>query len=180
VSDGFHIMLDGVVDYATASEAMTKALRGKALAEHGQVIVVDSVTVSPASGGRLALTVAFSGDAKGSLRLAGVPLFEARRRRVVVPDLDYDIETNNQLIKTYSWLRSDALRAYFRRKAELPEAPVLDRARTLLLRGLNRTIGPMTLSATVDSVAVRAIYVTRSALVARAVATGRAGVAVNE
>jgi superfamily II DNA/RNA helicase len=50
-----------------------------------------------------------------------------------------------------------------------------------LCRGLNRQVGSaLTLSATVDSVSVQDLYVTREALIARAKASGRAGVAVKQ
>jgi hypothetical protein len=125
--------------------------------------------------------VRFSGDARGTLRFVGLPRYDARVGEVTMPDLDYDLKTNSQLINTYAWLRSDMLRARFRDKAHVPETPVLDRARSLLVAGLNRRIGSaMTLSATVDSVAVRGLYVTPTALIARAEAKGRAVVRVQQ
>jgi hypothetical protein len=49
----------------------------------------------------------------------------------------------------------------------------------LLLKGLNRKIGDaVTLSATVDSVAVRGLFVTRDGLIVRAEASGHAAMAV--
>ena len=59
--------------------------------------------------------------------------------------------------------------------------PALDRGRALLVEGLNRKIGDaLTLSATVDSVAERGLFVTRDGLIVRAEATGRAGVSVRQ
>jgi hypothetical protein len=181
VSNGFRIALEGIIDYATASRAMTTALRGKIVAEGGRSVVVESVTVSPAMDNRLALAVHFSGDARGTLRFLGVPRYDPQVGEVTMPDLDYDLTTNNQLINTYAWLRSDVLRARFRERAHVPQTPVIDRARSLLLLGLNRKLGAgMTVSATVDSVTVRGLYVTRSALVAHAEARGRAAVSVRQ
>jgi hypothetical protein len=98
-----------------------------------------------------------------------------------VPDLDYDLETDSQLINTYTWLKSDVLRATFRDKAHVPVTDALDTGKKLLLNGLNRKIGDaLTLSATVDSVAVRGLYVTRSGIIVRAEALGQAGVAVKQ
>jgi hypothetical protein len=96
-----------------------------------------------------------------------------------VPDLDHDIAVDDPMLRTYSWLRSDALRKTFRERAHIPVGPVLARGRALLLEGLNRKIGDaMTISARVDSVAVRGLYVTLDGLVVRAEATGHARVAV--
>jgi hypothetical protein len=181
VADGFHILVDGIVDYPTASRAMTSGLRGRVLAQRGRSVTVESLTVVPASRGRVVLAVAFSGDATGSLRFIGVPRFDPVQREVTVPDLDYDLQTDNPLLSTYSWLKSNDLRAFFRKRARVPESIVLDQAKSLLLRGLNRQVGSaMTLSATVDSVAVRGLYVTSAALIARAQASGHAAVAVRQ
>jgi hypothetical protein len=69
------------------------------------------------------------------------------------------------------------LRESFRTKARVPIDPALERGRALLTEGLNRKIGDvLTLSATVDSVALRGLYITRAGLVVRAEARGHAGV----
>lgn len=181
VSDGFHILMEGIVDYATASRALSQALRGKSVTEQGHTVTIDSLIVSPAPGERLALTVAFHGDAQGSLRLLGVPRFDATQQAIVMPDLDYDLQTDSPLLNVYSWLLSTGLRSLFREKAVVPDAPALERGRQLLLQGLNRKIGDaMTLSAVIDSVAARKLYVTARGLVVRAEARGHATVAVSE
>jgi hypothetical protein len=178
---GFRVSLDGVVDYAAASNAVTLALDHKQITEAGHSVTVGTVTVTPASKGRLSVAVAFTGDATGTLRLAGTPRFDRARREITVPDLDYDLETDSQLINTYSWLRSDALRDTFREKAHVPVDPALQKGRQLLLDGLNRKIGDaLTMSATVDSVEVRGLFVTRAGVVVRAQATGQAKVAVRQ
>ena len=179
--NGFHINLDGIIDYGSASLAVGRALTGKRVTQAGRTVVLESLRVTPASKGRLAVTVTFQGDAKGTLRFLGTPVYHPRRREIAVPDLDYDLETDDQLINTYTWLKSDELRATFRDRAHVPVTEALETGKKLLLNGLNRKIGDaMTLSATVDSVAVRGLYVTRAGIVVRAEALGQAGVAVKQ
>ena len=98
-----------------------------------------------------------------------------------MPDLDFDLETNSGLLRTYSWLKSVTLRSELRRKAQVPIAPAIAQGKALLLDGLNRRVGDsVTLSATVDSVAVQGLFVTREGLTVRAAARGRAGVAIRQ
>jgi hypothetical protein len=178
---GFRIVLDGEVDYATASQAITQEVGGKTVTTAGRSATVQSVTAAPAGGGRLALTVAFTGDASGTLRFVGTPHYDAGLGQIRVPDLDYDLETDSHLVNAIAWIRSDALRTLFRENARVPVAPVLERGRALLTEGLNRRIGrSVTLSATVDSVSVDGLYVTRAGLVVRAGASGNAHVEVRE
>ena len=67
---------------------------------------------------------------EGTLRLAGTPKYLPQLGVLLVPDLAYDLKTNNDLINAYAWLRSDKLLALLREKAEVPVAPVLDRGKT--------------------------------------------------
>jgi hypothetical protein len=181
VSDGFRIEMDGLVDYATATRAVTSALAGRSFTRAGRTVAVQDVSVLPAPRGRLSLGIAFVGDASGRLQLVGTPRYQPSTGIVDVPDLDFDLDTDSRLVNGYAWLRSDELRATIRERAHVPVEPALAKGRELLLSGLNRKLGDaVTLSATVDSVAVKGLYVTRDALVVRAEATGQARVAVKQ
>lgn len=176
---GFRVLVDGVVDYATASREITEALRGRTIARAGREAKLRSVAVSRAPRGALALTVSFDGDATGTLRLVGTPRLDAARAAVVVPDLDYDLATDDGLVNAVAWAKGEQLRELLRDRARVPVAPVLARGRALLERGLNRTVGrTLALSAAVDSVAVDGLFVTAEGLLVRARAAGTARVAV--
>jgi len=180
-SGGFRVLIDGAVDYATASSVVRRALVDKRVTQAGRTVTVQDVRIGPTNRGRVAVAVDFIGDAKGTLMFIGTPVLDTQHRRIVVPDLDYDLATNSQLINSYAWLESDELRAMFREKARVPIDSALARGRSLLLAGLNRTVGNvLTLSATVDSVAVRGVYVTRAGLIVRAEARGKARVKVQQ
>ena len=178
---GYHILINGTVDYGTASHELSSALAARSFTESGRTVRLIRVSVLPESKGRLALSAVFAGDVNGTLRLVGTPLIDHAHDVVTVPDLDFDLTSHNTLLRTYSWLKSDDLRAELRKRARIPITPVLARGRALLLEGLNRTVGDvMTLTATVDSVAVRGLFVTRDGLTVRAEAKGHAGVSVKQ
>lgn len=178
-SGGFQILLEGNVDYFTASQALGAALTGKIVAQTGRSVIVQSALVRPDSGGRISLELGFTGDATGRLRLVGTPRYSATSGMIEVPDLAYDLTTDDNLINAYTWLRSDVVLTTLRAKTRVPIAPVLGQGKSLLLDGLNRTIGGvMTIKSTVDSVAVDGLYVTKAGLLVRAHAFGNSRVAV--
>lgn len=180
-SEGFHIVLDGVVDYGIASRELTDALAAKSFTQSGKTIAVQQVSVLPKSKGRLALSVSFTGDANGTVELVGTPEIDREHAMIAVPDLDFDLQSDSKLLQTYTWLKSDELRTEMRKRARISITPALDRGRALLLEGLNRKVGDvLTLTATVDSVAERGLFVTRDGLIVRAEATGHAGVSVKQ
>lgn len=181
VATGFQIVLGGLIDYPAASRTITDALKDRPITEAGRTVTVTSARVSPLPHGQLALAVAFTGDANGTLVFVGRPTFDRRAGELRVPDLDYDLSTDSDLIAAYSWLRSDALRELFRDRARLPADVLISKGRDLLSAGLNRKLGDaVTLSATVDSVDVAGIYVTAQGIVIRAVAVGNAGMQVRQ
>ncbi len=181
VGNGFRITMDGFVDYGTAARALEAVLHGKTVVEAGRSLSVQRVAVTPAPKGKVALAVTFTGSARGTLRFVGTPSYDAKHGMLAVPDLDYDLEVDSQLLSTYSWLQSDKLRSSFRERARFPAAPALARGRELLLEGLNRKLGDaVTLSATVDSVAVRGLFVTRDGIVLGAEAAGHASMSVRQ
>jgi len=180
-ANGFHIVLEGTIDYPTASKTITDALEGRPITEAGRTVTVRSARVSPLPHGELAFEMTFTGDANGTLAFVGTPQYDRRTGQLTVPNLDYDLNTDSNIITAYAWLKSDALRELFREKAQLPVQPLLERGKSLLTDGLNRKLGDaVTLSARVDSVDVAGMYVTQSGIVVRAVATGSAGMQVRQ
>jgi hypothetical protein len=175
--NGFRIFIDGAMDYATASRLLADAIVNRRISEGGRTVTVSAVRVTPTRAGRLSLAGDFAGDARGTLMFVGRPVIDSARREITVPDLDYDLATDNKLLASYSWLRSERMRLAFRARAHFQIDSTLARAKSLLLSGLNRSIGGvLTLSSTVDSVAVRGLYVTRDGLVVRAEARGKSRV----
>ncbi|MES2177822.1 MAG: DUF4403 family protein [Gemmatimonadota bacterium] len=180
-SNGFRVVMDGLIDYGTASRELTSALSAKSISASGHSITLKSVSVIPQAKGRLALSVSFTGDANGTVQFLGTPRIDHVRYIITVPDLDFDVRTDSKLVQTYSWLKSSGLRDELRNRARISTAGALSKGRALLLEGLNRKIGDaVTLSGTVDSVAVRSVFVTRDGMVVRAEAAGRAGMTVKQ
>ncbi len=173
--------VEGRIDYTTASRDLTERLAGINITRAGRSITIQTVAATSSPRGRLRLAVDFTGDASGTLRFTGVPRYDGRKREISVPDLDYELETDSRLVNAYVWLRSDELWDVFRSRAQLSVDPALERGRSLLLAGLNRKLGDvLTLSATVDSVAVRGVHITPGGVLVRALAMGNAAVAVRQ
>jgi hypothetical protein len=173
--------MDGVIDYGTASRQLSQVLSAKSFAPGGHAFRVVRAAIIPEADEKLTLTISFTGDARGLLTLSGTPLLDNARGELSVPDLDFDLRTGSSILSTYSWLKSDDLRKELRARAHIPVTAALDKGRELLRQGLNRKLGDeVTLSGTVDSVAVQRLFVTRDGLIVRAEATGRAGMSVKQ
>lgn len=180
---GFRITIDGEIDYAAASAMVAQALRGRRISQAAGSVTITNAQLAPAPHGRLVLSVWFTGDAAGRLRFVGTPALDTvrgtgARHEIVLRDLDYDLDTSNPLLNTYAWLRSDAMRSTFRARAHIPVDSAVARGKALLTSGLNRRLGDATLSATVASVAVNGLFVTRGGIIVRGRAQGTARLAM--
>ena len=174
--------MDGIVGYDAATKAVAAALQGRKLTESGRTVQIDTTIVTPASRGRLMLTVAFSGDAHGRLHFLGTPVYNAKKREVLVPDLDYDLQTDDKLINTYAWLKADDLRVQFRQRARFPVGDAIDRGKEPALDG-SQPHDRRRVDARRDggfSRRARDCFVTKTGLIVRGEATGQAHVAVHQ
>jgi hypothetical protein len=182
VSSGhYRVVLDGLIDYATAARELTSEFASRDFNASGHHVILQTVSVIPQAKGRLALSVTFTGDARGTLQLIGSPRIDHVRNVVTVPDLAFDLRTNSKLVQSYTWLNSTDLRTELRARSRISILPALTKGRDLLREGLNRKLGDaVTLSGSVDSVTVRGLYVTRDGIVIRAEASGSAGMSVKQ
>jgi hypothetical protein len=117
---------------------------------------------------------------KGKIYLTGTPQYQADRREIIFPDLEYDLQTKNVIAKIANWILKTRLTERLRAAVKLPLGNGLDTLQTNLSAGLNRPLGPRAiLSGTIDSLAVERVYVGDGALRGRVVINGNAALAVS-
>jgi len=181
VDDGLHILLDGMADYEAASRLLRRELRGQSYSWGGNRVELRDLRVSGIGGGRMALEVDFTGDARGRIYLVGTPVIDPATREVWVPDLDFDVATRSLLVSGAVWLAYGNLVEALRERARIPVEDVVDLAREQLMRGLNRQLSPeVTLSGEVDQVEVLAVEASREALVVRSHARAQARMEIRQ
>src|SRR6266446_3362627 len=78
---------------------------------------------------------------RGTIYLLGTPNYSSSDRTLTFPDLEYDIETRNVIVKIASWILKTTLTERLRAEAKLPAGQKLDEARNSLSAALNRQIG---------------------------------------
>ena len=92
-----------------------------------------------------------------------------------MPDLAYDIATDNLLGQGLAWLKGDELLAWLRANARLPAGRLLDEVRHLAEREMNRELTRgVNLQARLDSGRVLSVTAAPTALRVQAAAGGHA------
>lgn len=181
VGDGLWVALEAEFGYDVANALLRKNLVGKEIEQAGRKVRIRDLQLSGIGGGRVALAVRFVGSVKGLVYFTGTPQYDDQTDQLSVPDLSYDLSTEDLLVRGLSWLRGDWLRDYLREKARFPVEGQLDRLRTLAMQGMNRRLADgVYLVATVDKAKGVSVLATRRALLVRATASGKAHLEINK
>ena len=181
VGQGLHILVEGIVDYDVASEVLTEQLRGRVLAGAGQQIRIRGVELSGIGAGKLALRVEFDGSVRGSMYLVGTPRFDPETHQVHVPDLDFDVASEDLRVRGLAWLGKERALAFLRERARFPIGDPIQLGQRYLVEGLNRNLSDdVRLSGEVISIVPLDVHATRRVLLLRAHAQATARLIVRE
>jgi hypothetical protein len=184
-----HIDMIGELDYARASDILRKAVRGKRIEWETHTLEVRDATVAGLDDGRLVVSLSFRastartfagrGTTTGRIYFVGTPVYDPATDQIVVPNLDYDVASANMLVNSVEWIKHEEVRQFFRANAHWPVGGLMQRARELLAKGLNRDLGPSAhLSARVVSADAIGVEATSRAIRFRARADAAALLAI--
>jgi hypothetical protein len=152
---------------------LRKAIVGRKIQIGDRSIVIRDVTIGGIGGGKVALGVRFGGSAKGIVYLTGTPNYDRESDQLLVPDLAYDLRTNDMLVRGVAWLKDDTIRDFLRERARFPVDDQLDRLRQLAENGMNRDLSKgVSLIANLDKARAVSVRATRRAILVRASASG--------
>jgi hypothetical protein len=173
----FRINLVAELPYETANRLLADALVGKVVELRGHRIKVRGVQLYPGGGERLALAVKVGGDARGTIYFVGTPIYNPVAQTVVVPDLDFSVESRNVLGRSADWLLHDEMRDRIREAAQFAVGDRVADIRGKVNTAMNRNLGKaVRLSGHVESLRPVGVVVTQTAIATLVEADGRARV----
>lgn len=179
VEPGLDILVEGRADYANISRVLMDELVGAEVEHEGRTVTLDSIRVFGIGGGRISLDVRVSGDLAARLFFTGTPGLDSEEQVISVPDLDFDVQTEDVVVAAASWLRQVGLRRFLREQARWPAAPATEWLAEWLDRGLNRDISDdLRVAGRVESVTPREVYALRDYVLVRIAAQAEAEVYV--
>jgi hypothetical protein len=175
------LRVDGRAEYVFGSQFLVGRLGGRRLQLGGRTLTVDSLRVYGVGEGRLALEVLVSGDVSGRIYLTGRPVIDASTGRISVPDLEFDVATDEAIDGIIPRLAARSLRDFLRQEASWPVDPAVRWLADWLRVGLNRKISEdLQVTGVVDTVGIVGIYALQESLLVRLSASGAASLFVLE
>lgn len=134
---GFDIELDAIATYDSLSTIMTKAIQGQSVTIKKNEVIFKKLEVHGASNKQLQLKLEFDGKKSGVLYLIGTPAFNAEKQTISFPDLAFDLESKNLLLKSAKWLFSDKITNAMREQAKFDITPYMEEMKGTLQQELN-------------------------------------------
>ena len=109
-------------------------------------------------GTKAVLRVDFVGGADGRMYLVGTPTYSGAMNTLSFPDLEYDLETKNLILKVMDWFNHEEFRGYLRGEAVLDLSEDVQRARSRLTAALNKDYEGLRMKGTVASLDLLGFY----------------------
>jgi hypothetical protein len=162
VGDLFYLFVPVDVDYAEIEKAIKESMQ---IGKEGLLYIdedtkrklrVTAVTMW-GNGQTLWLKVAMHGRLSGFVYLYGRPNVDAVTGLLTVPDLEFDVDTKQLLVKAAVWLNHDRFRDFIRNLFRVQLKPQLERTKLQLADALNQTYENVQLSGQVDTLRVLGI-----------------------
>lgn len=114
--NGFKFYIDASLPYPELNLMAEKMLPDTTFNINGKLFHMDELSFMPSKDNKLTIRIHFSGNKKGTIYLTGTPLLDTAKNELSMPDLDFDINSRNALIKTASWILNGKIERKLRKK----------------------------------------------------------------
>jgi hypothetical protein len=177
---GVRVPVDILLPYAEAAN-----LAQKNYTIGGKPLVVESLKLSPAGNGRVLVeaNIDYRGGGlrnyRGAVFLEGTPRFDPVASRVIVPDLDYSLDSKRRgfFARIAERAAHDSIRSRLRDSARFDLGARMKNVQAEITRALNRQLAPgVTLAGKADAIETKSVTPTADGFVVRVVVTGSAAV----
>ncbi|MCC6241700.1 MAG: DUF4403 family protein [Gemmatimonadaceae bacterium] len=180
VGDSSHLLLEGLLGYDAASALLSQQLVGRSIRRYNRKITIRRSRVYPLNDGRIVLALGVDGAVIGEAYFIGTPTLDTANSMLYVPDLDFDVQTANALVKSLAWLKKADLLQELRLRARVPLAPILEETRQRVEDALNRDLAEgVQLTGSVTTGRVVDVFADAQWLLVRAEAIGSLGLGID-
>ncbi|MES2587482.1 MAG: DUF4403 family protein [Bacteroidota bacterium] len=175
--DGFNINLDLIADYDSLSSIVNRELNGKVIEIKKNKIILQKAKIYGASNKQLSIEVEFIGSKTGKMFFLGTPTFNDSLQEISFPDLSFELETKNALLRSAKWLFNDKITHKIRSLTKFNATNLLGESKTKIEEQLNKKIDEnIYLIGKMKEVRVKSIYPDNNNLIIQANLKGKLSV----
>lgn len=173
LSDNVQIGLTATIPYEHASKLLQEQVAGQTFKFDGgkSEVKVNTASIS-ASEDQLVIMLDVNGKKKaglftkkivGKLYLRGTPFYDPQSGSIKIRDVDYDLDTQDKLLSTASWLAKNTFKEMIQQQVNIPVQGELAKAKKLLQASLDkssRVNSSLLLRGNISDIAPENIYLT--------------------
>lgn len=176
----FIISVAGIATYEGAAKLMEENFKGKTFGEGKKALTVNSVGLWGKEG-KMVVALGLIGAVNGDIYLTGVPTYDSVRKEVFVDQLDFVLDTKNQLLKFGNWLLHGTVLKKIKESCRYPLAPQLSEAEKTIKNYLTNyePAKGIKVNGALYSFAPQRITLTPNAIVQMITASGKASITVD-
>jgi hypothetical protein len=175
----FNINLSLDIPLSHINSLARTAMCGYTMSYGRYKVIVKDITIY-GQGDNLIVELPVEGTVKGTIYLAGMPVFNKDSLTIALDNLDFSVSTKNMAVKTASWLFHSGLVQKLRSKLVFPVGEQLRSARESVASTLreNRSVENFRINGSIDRLDPERIQITPGSVKAYFVFEGRVGVSL--
>lgn len=171
--DGFSIEFDIKENFDSLSILINQQLKDSSIKINKHDFTFKECSIFNASNKKIGIKISFSGKKKGTLFLVGTPHYNSKNKILSFPDLDFDIQTKNLLLKSAKWLLNKKVKEKMIAAAVFNLEGEIDGLKKKINTALNKEyMSKVTLSGTIDKINLKQISLLENELFIRAIGSG--------
>lgn len=164
--EGFNINLNLIANYDSLSTLINQSVSGQVIQIKRQKIILTQAKIHGASNQQLTFEIGFTGSKSGNMYFKGTPTYNDSLQEISFPDLQFDLETKNTLIRSAKWLFDAAITNKIRSLARYNMTAMLVEAAKKIEKEMNAEVEPgVFIKGKMDHVRVSAIFPSNDKLI---------------
>lgn len=172
-ASGFNINLDMFANYDSLSKKINEQVAGQVIKIGHKRFVIVNAKLSGIGNQQIVLAVEFKGCRKGTVYLTGTPTYNSITKELTLPDLAFDIQTRDLLLKIAKWIFNKKIETVLESKAKYDLSNLLLNTKNKLQTQLNRNLeNNIKIEGEVKSLDIQGIYPTKENLLIRSQSNG--------
>ena len=176
----FNINLSLDIPLSYINSLAQTTMRGYTMSYGRYKVIVKDITIY-GQGDKLIVELPVEGTVKGTIYLAGMPVFNKDSLTIELSDLDFSVATKNVAVKTASWLFHSGLVQKLRSKLVFPVGEQLRSARSEVAATLheNRSVENFRINGSIEKLEPERIQITPASVKVYFVLVGRVRVVLS-
>ncbi len=182
IPDDFEVGLMGLVSHVQAKRMAESQLVGKSFSfQNGKRKIEITGMDIWGKDDKLVVMVEMKGSLNGKLYLTGKPVYDPGTAKIVMQNLDYDLDTKNKLVKAADWMAHGAFVKQMEPHLSFPIGNQIQQAHLLIQQSLknNRIAPQVMLNGVLTELSPGDIYITPDAIKAVVTAKGKVDLRVD-